>query len=256
MKFLDGLFMETRSHTKDQGPTSRLLTRYFDGVTRMMMLVLTDENVQSGEIMAQDKPRQVQSTTVSLELADREKDSFGSNPVFPKDGGQRSSQWISAMRRLFDTRGGGKASCMGSIASSRFFKFLVVGGIGVVVNLLMMALLIQVGYARDWRASAIASAVAALHNYLLNNHWTFSDRRRNGRALLNGAFTYIPMAAVGIAITTVSYSILSQARLRNNFGTSSIYLLGAQLVSILFGTYLNYTLNKFFTWRLGRDQLQ
>jgi putative flippase GtrA len=36
-----------------------------------------------------------------------------------------------------------------------------------------MALLIQVGYARDWRASAIASAVAVLHNYLLNNHWTF-----------------------------------------------------------------------------------
>ncbi len=94
-----------------------------------------------------------------------------------------------------------------------------------------------------------------MHNYLLNNHWTFGDRRRNGRALINGAFLYFPMAAVGIAITTVSYSILTDARFRTSFGTSSLYLLGAQLVSILFGTYFNYSLNKVFTWRLGRDQL-
>jgi putative flippase GtrA len=91
-----------------------------------------------------------------------------------------------------------------------------------VVNLLAMTLLIQVGYSRDWRASAIASAVAALHNYLLNNHWTFGDRRRNGRGLVNGAFLYFSMAAVGIAVTTVSYAILVQGRLRDNFGTSSL----------------------------------
>ncbi len=160
------------------------------------------------------------------------------------------------MNQLLESRGNGKESYIGSIASSRLFKFLVVGGIGVAVNLLVMALLIQVGYARDWRASAIASTVAALHNYLLNNHWTFRDRRRNGRALLNGAFLYFPMSGLGIAVTTVSYSILTQARFRDNFGTSSLYLLGAQLVSILFGTYLNYTLNKVFTWRLGRDGTQ
>jgi putative flippase GtrA len=220
------------------------------------MSVLKVENMQKRQIMAQDKPQQLQSGTAGLELAEREEDSFGSNSVLPKDGEQLSPQWISAMKRRFDSRGDDKASYMGSIASSRLLKFLVVGGIGVVVNLLVMALLIQVGYSRDWRASAIASAVAALHNYLLNNHWTFSDRRRKGRALLNGAFLYLPMAAVGISVTTLSYSILTQARFRNNFGPSSFYLLGAQLVSILFGTYLNYTLNKVFTWRLGRDELQ
>lgn len=206
--------------------------------------------------MTQVKQKHGRSSPRALECAERKANSCRSNRVPPKDGDQCSPPWISAMKGLFHFRGDGKASYIGSIAASRLLKFLVVGGIGVVVNLVVMALLIQVGYSRDWRASAIASTVAALHNYLLNNRWTFSDRRRNGRALFNGAFLYFPMSAVGIAVTTVAYSILSQARFRNNFGTSSLYLLGAQLVSILFGTYLNYNLNKFFTWRLGRDGLQ
>ena len=203
--------------------------------------------------MTQDK-QSMRSSTMGLECAEREGKCLGSNPMLPENGNQVSSGWISSLKRLLDSHGDGKDSYVSLIASSRLLKFLVVGGVGVVVNLVVMALLIQSGFSSDWRASAIASAVAALHNYLLNNHWTFSDRRRNGRALLNGAFLYLPMAAVGIAITTVSYSVLSQARFRSNFGTSSLYLLGAQLVSILFGTYLNYALNKSFTWRL-RDPL-
>jgi putative flippase GtrA len=204
--------------------------------------------------MTQDK-RSTQSSPTGSEYAEREAKSPGSNPTLPEDGNQLSSGWRSTLKRLLDSQGDGKESYVSSIASSRLLKFLVVGGVGVVVNLVVMALLIQSGFSGDWRDSAIASAVAALHNYLLNNHWTFSDRRRNGRALLNGAFLYLPMAAVGIAITTVSYSILSQARFRSNLGASSLYLLGAQLVSILFGTYLNFALNKSFTWRLGRDPL-
>jgi putative flippase GtrA len=194
------------------------------------------------------------SSTMGLEHTERERESLGSIRVVP-EGGDQSPRWISAVKRLLDSDSESKKSYISLIASSRLLKFVVVGGVGVVVNLVVMAFLIQAGFPSDWRASAIASAVGALHNYLLNNHWTFRDRRRNGRALFNGAFLYFPMAAVGIAITAVSYSLLSQARVRSNFGTSSLYLLGAQLVSILFGTYFNYTLNKLFTWRLDRDQL-
>jgi putative flippase GtrA len=206
--------------------------------------------------MIQEEQKQARPNTSGLEYPRHESTSFAPWRSLPKNGHQVSQGWISELKRFFDTREGVKASYVSSIMSSRLFKFLVVGGIGVVVNLLVMALLIKVGYSRDWRASAIASAVAALHNYLLNNHWTFGDRRRNGRALVNGAFLYLPMAAAGIAVTTVSYSILTQPRFMNNFEVSSFYLLGAQLISILFGTFLNYNLNKVFTWRLDRNELQ
>ena len=203
--------------------------------------------------MTQDK-QGVRSGT-GLECADQEANTRSSSGLSPQDGDESPARWSDKMKRLFDPSGDGKASYLALIASSRLLKFLVVGGIGVFVNLAVMALLIQAGFSGDWRTSAIASVAGALHNYLLNNHWTFSDRRRNGRALLNGAFLYLPMSAVAIAITTVSYSILSQARFRTSLGASSLYLLGAQLVSILFGTYFNYNLNKLFTWRLDRDQL-
>jgi putative flippase GtrA len=201
--------------------------------------------------MAQDK----QSVRSSIRGAEPEENLLGSHELLPQDGNELSPQWISRMKRFLDIGGEDKASYLAAVASSRVLKFLVVGGIGVFVNLAVMALLIQAGFSGDWRTSAIASAAGAFHNYLLNNHWTFSDRRRNGRALINGAFLYLPMSAVAIAITTVSYSILSHARFRTTFGTSSLYLLGAQLVSILCGTYFNYALNKTFTWRFGRNEL-
>ena len=202
--------------------------------------------------MTQDN-QSMRSTATRTEYV-KPKNTPGSTGRSPEEA-QQLSPWISNMKWFFDPRGDGKASYLATIASSRLLKFLVVGGIGVFVNLAVMALLIQAGFSGDWRTSAISSVAGALHNYLLNNHWTFSDRRRNGRALLNGAFLYLPMSAVAIAITTVSYSILSQARFRTSLGTSSLYLLGAQLVSILFGTYFNYNLNKLFTWRLDCDQL-
>ena len=86
----------------------------------------------------------------------------------------------SALARLFLRRSDGTDSYLGSLASSRLMKFLAVGGIGVVVNLLAMALIFHVTGYRDWRASAIASTIAALHNYFLNNYWTFADRRHTG----------------------------------------------------------------------------
>ncbi len=146
-----------------------------------------------------------------------------------------------------------KASYISSMVSSRLLKFLIVGAIGVIVNLLVMALVFQTMGYRDWRASGIASTIAAIGNYVLNNYWTFADQRRTGRALFRGVFLYLAMAGAGVGITTLTYSILTRASFRAYFGTSSLYLFGAQIVSISFGTFLNYNLNKLFTWRSGDD---
>jgi dolichol-phosphate mannosyltransferase len=133
--------------------------------------------------------------------------------------------------------------------STRFLKFLVVGGSGVFVNLVAMALLLRLVGWRDWRLSAMASVVAAFSNYLLNNHWTFSDRRRTGRALSGGVFLYLIMSGVGIAVTAAIYAGLTRIRFATGPMTSYIQLMGIQLIAIAAGTYLNYVLNNSFTWR-------
>jgi putative flippase GtrA len=222
-------------------PESKKLTRHTctnEGSRNLMM--------KNGEVVTEVEP----------ELAGVVPDDTnfgGSNRVSPECGQRGSSQLGSRLgftvTRLCTPGSDGKGSYLGSIASSRLIKFLAVGGLGVFVNLLVMAVVFKVTGYRDWRASAIASTVAALHNYFLNNHWTFADRRRSGSALFSGALLYLPMSAAGVAITTVTYSILTRARFRAHFGTSSLYLYAVQLVAISFGTYLNYSLNKLFTWR-------
>ncbi len=178
-------------------------------------------------------------------------------PVAGESGSPPSSPTPVSRTLLDSLKRRWRGSYLGSKVSGRFVRFVVVGGVGVFVNLLAMAVLMRLTGLRDWRASTLASLVAALHNYVLNNGWTFRDRRRTGRAFLNGAFVYLPMAAAGIAVTALVYSLLAGLGLRMGYGASSWYLLGAQLVAILFGTYLNYSLNDSFTWRRNiRDSLK
>jgi hypothetical protein len=87
---------------------------------RPLLVDRFDENIQGGEIMAQVEPQQSQSTTAGLESEERRENAVGSNRVLPTNGDQFSPRWIFA-------RGDGKASYIGSIASSRLRKFVVVG---------------------------------------------------------------------------------------------------------------------------------
>jgi putative flippase GtrA len=133
--------------------------------------------------------------------------------------------------------------------STRLLKFVLVGGSGVLVNLVAMALLLRLAGWKDWRVSAIANVIATLSNYLLNNHWTFRDRRRTGLALTGGAFLYMITSAAGIAFTTASYGFLTKIHFRGGPMTSYIQLMGMQLIAVLAGAYLNYFVHNSFTWR-------
>lgn len=166
---------------------------------------------------------------------------------------------VKAERKSVTTPGGSslwdaiqqkwESSPLSKRISTRFLKFLVVGGSGVFVNLAAMALLLRLLGLRDWRVSAMASVIAAFSNYLLNNHWTFRDRRRTGRALSGGVLLYLIMSGVGIAVTAAIYAGLTRIRFAAGPMTSYIQLMGIQLIAISAGTYLNYVLNNSFTWR-------
>jgi dolichol-phosphate mannosyltransferase len=138
--------------------------------------------------------------------------------------------------------------------SIRFFKFGLVGAIGVVVNLLAMATIVSFSGYAGWQASVLASTVATVNNYALNNAWTFRDRAHAGSRSIMGYFSYFCMSLIGIAVTGLSYSFLrflSAKILGPAFaaGTPTAVILSCQLLSILVGTYLNFTLNRTVTWR-------
>lgn len=58
----------------------------------------------------------------------------------------------------------------------RFFKFGIVGGIGVLVNIGFYTLLYDLVGIYDLLAGAIAIELSILNNFILNERWTFRDR--------------------------------------------------------------------------------
>lgn len=137
---------------------------------------------------------------------------------------------------------------------TEFVKFALVGGSGVVVNLTAMALILRLSASRDWRASALASLIATLNNYILNNFWTFRDRSHGGIMFLNRYLHYLLISLVGLGITTFSYVGLTRA-VHRIMGAADGYitlhdatLLICQFAAILVGTFSNYALNRHITW--------
>ena len=159
--------------------------------------------------------------------------------------GQIIFQYLTQLWRL------SKAS---RLVSDRLLKFAAVGSIGVIVNLIALALLLHLTRWRDWQASAVASLLANAHNYLLNNVWSFADRTHRGSRVLKGYFSYLGMSAVGLGVTTAAYAgltwSLTQLSILQNgtHGFASLPRLFCQFIAVALGVYFNYALNKIITW--------
>ena len=136
----------------------------------------------------------------------------------------------------------------------RFLKFAVVGGIGVVVNLAVMALLLAQTNLHGWRASAIASLAANFQNFILHNFWTYVDRPQIGFRKLDGYFSYLLVSATGLAVATGLYAgfvgalahtyLLQSGNPAHAFSTR----LGCQFVAVFAGIWTNFELNKVLPW--------
>jgi len=139
--------------------------------------------------------------------------------------------------------------------SVRLLKSAVVGGVGVFINLAVMALVLKLTKVRDWRASAIASLVANIHNYALINIQTHADRSHREFRRLEGYISYLLVTAAGLVLTTGSYAALiaSLARtplLRGGAAAPGFFIrLSCEFVAILIAGWFNYTVNEVFTSR-------
>jgi dolichol-phosphate mannosyltransferase len=148
-----------------------------------------------------------------------------------------------------------RLSFLGRLIPERFIKFAIVGGIGIIVNLLSLILIIRFLGFRDWRASSLATGVAIINNYVLNNVWTYRDRIRRGHRFIQGFFHYLGYSLVALAVTTLVFSILTSgwtAWIQPKSAAKEFPLmivLLCQFLAIVSGTYLNFSLNNSFTWK-------
>ena len=84
--------------------------------------------------------------------------------------------------------------------AERFSKFLVVGGIGFVVDFGTLTLLKELFQTPTLIANTISFSMAVVSNFTLNRYWTYPDSRQKNLATQLGQFSIVSM--MGYVINT------------------------------------------------------
>jgi len=120
---------------------------------------------------------------------------------------------------------------------SRFLKFAVVGISGIFVNEGLLALLTEVFAVKVHWAGAIAIEVSIIHNFLLNNFWTWRDTRQKPFIT-----RFIQYHSVALISGSVNYIVLV------GLTALGLHHLISNMIGIGIGTLINFILNHYWTF--------
>lgn len=131
---------------------------------------------------------------------------------------------------------------VGHIVPARFISFMFIGGVGVFVHMGVLATLLGLGVSHFLAAQSIATAVAMVFNFFVNNVLTYRDRRLRGFfRVVRGLITFMLVCSLGaVANVGIAEYMFSDFR----YGWFS-----AGLAGILVGAVWNYAASSVFTWR-------
>jgi dolichol-phosphate mannosyltransferase len=132
---------------------------------------------------------------------------------------------------------------IGDWLPTRFALFLLVGALGVLVHLAILALLYLNRLCDFAQAQAIATIVTMTFNFLLNNVVTFRDRRLRGILLLTGLLKFFAACSLGAVINVAFATMLKRQGLE-------WYVAGIAGTAI--SSVWNYSVNTVLTWRNTR----
>lgn len=149
---------------------------------------------------------------------------------------------------------------------TRFFRFLVVGAIGAVVDFGVMNLLTQLLHFRLVLAGTISFIAAVLSNFTWNRYWTYPDSRSKPLAQQLGQFTLVsvtgllirvpilavlepPMHHLFERVLTVLPWLLSLTGTGNTTQAINFYAKNFTLaIAVIIVLFWNFFANRFWTY--------
>ena len=148
-------------------------------------------------------------------------------------------------------------------ASARFAKFCAVGASGVVVNMGCLALLADVLGAQANVAAALSIEISINTNFLINELWTFRDRRGSSGGVVRRWAQFHAVSFVGAALQWSVFVALNAIIAGiGGHGASEGFVAAiadppdvgrwmylSQLAGIAVATLWNFTANFFWTWK-------
>jgi len=122
----------------------------------------------------------------------------------------------------------------------RFAMFVGVGALGVGVHLAALGLLVDGAGMAFARAQAAASVIAMTGNFILNNRFTYRDRRLTGLGFARGLVSFYLVCGLGM-IANVGIGALI-------YGSDHRWWV-AGLIGAAIGSVWNYALTSALTWK-------
>jgi dolichol-phosphate mannosyltransferase len=124
----------------------------------------------------------------------------------------------------------------------RFLKFAVVGGSGVLVNLGVYWLITRLLHMNIYGAQAVSFEASVISNFLLNNFFTFADRRVSQTL----PFLIQFLKFNGISLAGYGIQVAALFLLHTVLG---VYDVVALAIGIIVATVWNYLVNLGWTWK-------
>ncbi len=130
---------------------------------------------------------------------------------------------------------------VGHIVPVRFLLFAGVGTLGIAAHLVVLNAGLRLFGMGFSGAQALATAVAVVGNYTLNNTFTFRERRLKGRRFVTGLLTFSLISSVGAVMNVNVSSVL--------FGDAHSTWYYAGFLGAVMSLVWNYAVSSAVTWR-------
>jgi dolichol-phosphate mannosyltransferase len=129
---------------------------------------------------------------------------------------------------------------VGHIVPVRFLLFALIGGLGVFVHMGVLAAGLKLAGLTFFAAQTTAAMVAMTVNFILNNLFTYADRRLKGWRILRGLASFYVICSFGAAANIGVASYL--------FAQQQVWWV-AGIAGIVVGSVWNYAVSSIFTWK-------
>jgi dolichol-phosphate mannosyltransferase len=130
---------------------------------------------------------------------------------------------------------------IGRVVPPKFVYFCLIGGGGLVVHMLALWVLYEMAGVAFAASQAIATGVAMVGNFTLNNLITYRESKLSGLAWFRGLFLFCLACSVGAIANVGVASYL--------FSEGTRWVLSA-LAGVLVSTVWNYAATAFYVWRV------
>ena len=127
----------------------------------------------------------------------------------------------------------------GNIVPVRTGLFFLVGSVGVVIHMGVLALLMRHEHMAFLKAHTLATFCAMVGNYIFNNSITFRDRRLRGWKMAGGLVRFV------LACSMAAWANIGFAHRMWHHGVSAY---AAGFAGIVLGSIWNLTVSSYLTW--------